>query len=119
VSRFIDWLLHRHKPVLTGVYQGHGVITPHTIHVPLIVGAKVQPPGPLSTAPSALYITRGLWFVIVERDGVTWRAPSALPPFQSVASTLVFRRQAPLHRAIKAGAIVHHARRRQAPGEPP
>jgi hypothetical protein len=42
MSRFVDWLLHRHKPVLTGVYQGHGVITPHSIHVPLIVGAKVQ-----------------------------------------------------------------------------
>jgi hypothetical protein len=26
---------------MTGVYQGHGVITPHSIHVPLVVGAKV------------------------------------------------------------------------------
>jgi hypothetical protein len=41
MSRFLDWLLYRHRPVMTGIYQGRGVITPHTVHVPLIVGAKV------------------------------------------------------------------------------
>ena len=41
ISRFLDWLRFRRAPTMTGVYQGHGVITPHTVHVPLVVGAKV------------------------------------------------------------------------------
>jgi hypothetical protein len=41
MSRFFDWLRYRNRPTLTGVYQGHGVITPHMVHVPLVVGAKV------------------------------------------------------------------------------
>jgi hypothetical protein len=40
MSRFIDWLLYRNRPVLTGIYD-HGVIFPHTIHPPVMVGARI------------------------------------------------------------------------------
>jgi hypothetical protein len=41
MSKLIDWLLYRNRPVLTGIYD-HGVIFPHTIHPPVMVGARVQ-----------------------------------------------------------------------------
>jgi hypothetical protein len=40
VSRFVDWLLYRNRPVLTGIYD-HGRIFPHTIYPPVIVGARI------------------------------------------------------------------------------
>jgi hypothetical protein len=41
MGRFIDWLLHRHKPVLTGIYHS-GTIFPHVIHPPVLVCARAQ-----------------------------------------------------------------------------
>jgi hypothetical protein len=41
ISRFLDWLRFRRAPTMTGVYMGAGIIAPHTVHVPLVVGAKV------------------------------------------------------------------------------
>jgi hypothetical protein len=41
MSRFIDWLLYRNRPVMTGIYT-HGTIFPHQIHVPVLVSARVQ-----------------------------------------------------------------------------
>ena len=41
ISRFWDWLRFRRRPTMSGVYVGHRMIHPHTIHVPLVVGAKV------------------------------------------------------------------------------
>jgi hypothetical protein len=40
VSRFVDWLLYRNRPVLTGVYD-RGRIFPHQIHPPVVVGARI------------------------------------------------------------------------------
>jgi hypothetical protein len=45
---------------MTGVYQGSGVITPHTIHVPLVVGAKIQ---------RRLQPADRVTFVAVDRNG--------------------------------------------------
>jgi hypothetical protein len=42
MGRFIDWLLYRNYPVMTGIYD-RGQIYPHAIHPPVVVGAKVAP----------------------------------------------------------------------------
>jgi hypothetical protein len=70
MSRFIDWLLHRHKPVLTGVYPS-GTIFPHTIHPPVMVGARIA---------RRLENTDRVQFVAIERaDGRPGWQPTATP----------------------------------------
>jgi len=113
ISRFLDWLRFRRAPTMTGVYQGHGVITPHTVHVPLIVGGKVarrlQSADRVDLSPLSSISGRrspGVSGCIGGRDGFCdcrtrwrdiWHRMRCRHFDLSAASTLVSRRQ---HRCI-------------------